>query len=373
MTTLIPRFQMDGRTLAHRRRHWVPSVPFGIIFATCLAAMAGVPVAVAGECANPRALSVSRTVTIDAAGGPRYGHQQYKDNDFLKQKEIVLTFDDGPLRRNTKSVLEALAAHCTKATFFMVGRQAVADPDMVKEIAKRGHSLANHTWSHQNLGARNTDRAIAEIELGISAVKAAAGAPVLPFFRFPYLSDPKRMIAYLKARDVGMFSIDVDSYDYRTRSGDEVHRKIISQLESRGQRGILLFHDIQGSTARGLRPLLDDLAARGYKVVHLTSKTPVRSLPEYDEEAQRLLAKRNYMANSKPLATRSFTWQMPAPGADDDIVDRVRQKAAQRQAQVAKPPQPSPIAAPPTVVPPAPAPSLPKDEVPDWRRAIFER
>jgi len=331
----------------------------------------------AADCASSRALGVARTVDIDTTGGPRYGHQQYKDIDFLKPKEIVLTFDDGPLRRNTRAVLDALAAHCTQATFFMVGRQAVADPDMVKEVAKRGHSLALHTWSHMNLGAQRTDRAVAEIELGLSAVKVAAGdARVLPFFRFPYLSDPKRMMSYLKARDVGMFSIDVDSYDYRTSSGAEVHRKIMSQLEARGQRGILLFHDIQGSTARGLRPLLDDLAARGYKVVHLTSKSTAKSLPEYDDEAKRLLEKRNYMAASKPLATRSFTWQMPAPGADDDIVERVAKRRAEGRQTAQAAPQPASVATsspPAAVTPPPPTQTARPLETPDWRKAIFER
>ena len=333
----------------------------------------------AADCANPRALGLERTVTVDTAGGPMYGHQQYKDIDFLKPKEVVLTFDDGPLRRNTRAVLEALEAHCTKATFFMVGRQAVADPKMVKEVASAGHTIALHTWSHLNLATHRTDRAIAEIELGLSAVKAAAGdARVLPFFRFPYLSDPKRMKAYLKARDIATFSIDVDSYDYRTRSGSEVHRKIMSQLESRGQRGILLFHDIQSSTARGLKPLLDDLAKNGYKIVHMSSSKTVQSLPEYDEEAKRLLEKRSYTVASKPLVTRTFTWQMPAPGEDDNLADRVRKsRTAGSQSPTGPTPQPAATPAPAQQgstpdVPPTIRSARPVQET-DWRRAIFER
>ncbi|HEY5827687.1 MAG TPA: polysaccharide deacetylase family protein, partial [Hyphomicrobiaceae bacterium] len=110
------------------------------------------------------ALGTSRTVEVDTSKGPLYGFQ-YKDQNFLGDGEVVLTFDDGPLRSYTVPVLEALAAHCTKATFFVVGRMAVADPEMVKEYDRRGHTIGTHTWSHVNLRAASPARARAEIEL----------------------------------------------------------------------------------------------------------------------------------------------------------------------------------------------------------------
>ena len=93
-----------------------------------------------GQCPNPNALGVSRTVEIDTTGGPGFGFEQYKAHDFLLLKEVVLTFDDGPLAGQHPAVLEALAEHCTKATFFPIGKQALWQP----EILKRGAQARPH-------------------------------------------------------------------------------------------------------------------------------------------------------------------------------------------------------------------------------------
>ena len=159
----------------------------GLGLACGVLAGALVPAAAQEACIpGPNALGVSRVAEIDTSAGPRFGFQ-YKEQDILADGEVVLTFDDGPLRAYTKPVLEALAAHCTKATFFVVGRMAVADPEMVREYARRGHTVGTHTWSHANLHASTPLKARAEIELGFSAVQQALGKPVAPFFRFPYL------------------------------------------------------------------------------------------------------------------------------------------------------------------------------------------
>ncbi len=215
-------------------------------------------------CQAARPLGVARTIEVDAARGPRFGHQQYKDLNVLNDREVILTFDDGPLRPYTRPVLDALDAHCTRATFFMVGRMAAADPEMVKEVARRGHTVANHTWSHRNLRTANAGAQRQEIELGVSMVRRTAGVPIAPFFRFPYLSDPQGAQQYLAGRNIAMFSIEVDSNDYRTKDPQIVHRNVMNQLVAQG-KGIILFHDIQPSTAGALRRLLDDLAA-GRKV-----------------------------------------------------------------------------------------------------------
>jgi peptidoglycan/xylan/chitin deacetylase (PgdA/CDA1 family) len=220
-------------------------------------------------------------------------------------------------------VLEALAAHCTKATFFLVGRMAAADPEMVQEYVKRGHTVGAHTWSHANLQALSQPKARAEIELGFSIVHQALGKAPAPFFRFPYLRDAQSAIGYLHGRHVGMFSIDIDSKDYRTSDGSAVHRKVIGDL-ARMRKGIILFHDIQPSTARALPGLLAELKAKGYRIVHLQPKAPLATIPEYDLLAQQELARRGKIINGQPLARRALTWPMtegaapaepPAPAA----------------------------------------------------------
>jgi peptidoglycan/xylan/chitin deacetylase (PgdA/CDA1 family) len=72
------------------------------------------PVEAVSSCAgNPNALGISRVVEIDTTGGPGFGFEHFKSHDFLREGEVVLTFDDGPWPKNTQAVLAALAAHCT--------------------------------------------------------------------------------------------------------------------------------------------------------------------------------------------------------------------------------------------------------------------
>jgi peptidoglycan-N-acetylglucosamine deacetylase len=272
--------------------------------------------AASATCANPKALGVSRIVEIDTANGPRLGHQQYRDVEFLSEGEVVLTFDDGPLRPYTQPVLDALSQHCTMATFFIVGQQALHDPAMVKEIARRGHTVGTHTWSHQNLKKLTPLKARAEIELGFSAVQQALGKPVAPFFRFPYLSDPKSMLGHLQTRGIGAFSIEVDSNDYKSPDPDLLIRTVMSQLADK-RKGIVLMHDIQVSTARAMPNLLTQLKAKGYRVVHLRSAAPATTLPDFDAAAKSPASRAKIASSTQPeTQTRVIEGVAGAPAVD---------------------------------------------------------
>jgi|RhiMethySRZTD1v2_1073278.scaffolds.fasta_scaffold173294_3 peptidoglycan/xylan/chitin deacetylase (PgdA/CDA1 family) len=274
----------------------------------CCMLAGGTASSLAQETCAPGAnvLGTSRTIEVDTASAPRFGFQ-YKEIDLLAEGEVVLTFDDGPLRAYTRPVLEALAVQCVKATFFLVGRMAVADPEMVQEVARQGHTVGIHTWSHQKLSALSPQRARAEIELGFSAVQQALGQPVAPFFRFPYLADSGPMTAHLRDRQVAIFSIDVDSKDFRTRDPGHVHGRVMGDL-ARKRKGIILFHDIQPSTARALPGLLSDLKARGYRIVHLQPKAAATTVADFDAMAQQQLDQRRASAQARPMARRAFTW-----------------------------------------------------------------
>jgi hypothetical protein len=189
----------------------------------------------------------------------------------------------------------------------MVGRMAVADPDMVREVASRGHTVGAHTWSHAKLQGLAPDKAKDEIELGFSAVAQALHGQPAPFFRFPYLRPTAAAMAYLKTRNVASFTIDVDSRDFRTRDGEAVKRTVLAQLAG-ARKGILLFHDIQPSTAHALSGILAELKKRGFKVVHLVPKATAATLPEYDAQAERLIAHRSVTAARDPMASRAVTW-----------------------------------------------------------------
>lgn len=258
---------------------------------------------------DPKFLGVSRIVEIDTAGGPEFG-AGHTANDFLQDHEVVLTFDDGPLRPYTRPVLKALADECTKATFFMVGRMAAADPAMVKEVAAQGHTIGTHTWSHKNLKPLGLVRGRQELEMGVSAVAKAKETPVAPFFRFPYLSESRSMISYAKTRNIAVFSIDIDSKDYTTRNPADVHRRVMNGL-AQNKKGIILFHDIQRSTAGALKGLLAELRQKGFKVVHVVPKGSLDTIASYDGAATNEVASKTGEAAANPMAQRSVTWTMP--------------------------------------------------------------
>mgnify|MGYP000677235884 FL=1 len=240
--------------------------------------------AIADEaCPNPdKALGVSRIIEIDASAGPLFGEftKYEKEPRFLGPKEVVLTFDDGPMPKYTKPILEALDKYCTKATFFYVGRMAMAYPDMVKEVMGRGHTMGTHTWSHpMNMRRRSLDSAKDQIERGFAAVSLAAGEPIAPFFRFPGLSDSGPMLDYLQKRGIAAFTVDVVSNDSYISSPQRLIQRTLAHVE-RQNGGIILFHDIKSSTARALPTILAELKKRGFKVVHLRSKTEFEPLPK---------------------------------------------------------------------------------------------
>ena len=232
---------------------------------------------------NPDALGISRTVQIDTTGGPGFGFEHFKTHDFLKAGEVVLTFDDGPWPDNTRAVLAALARHCLKATFFPIGKHITYHPEILRQVAAAGHTIGSHTWSHADLSKKSFDDAKAEIEKGISAVHwALEGVPSAPFFRFPDLKHPPEMVTYLGERNIAIFSTDIDSFDFKMHKPEQVIKSVLEKLQKHG-KGIVLMHDFQRHTAEAIGTLLDQLKLNGYKIVHMTAKDNVKTLPEYDE------------------------------------------------------------------------------------------
>lgn len=230
---------------------------------------------------NPNALGVSRTVEIDTTGGPGFGFEHFKQHDFLRNNEVVLTFDDGPWPVNTPAVLRALAAHCVKATFFPIGKHANWYPEILRQVEEAGHSIGSHTWSHVDLSKKSLQEAKDEIEKGLSAVKLALSAPATPFFRFPALKHPPELVTYLGERGIGIFSTDMDSFDFTARKPERVVSNVLAKLKKHG-KGIVLLHDFQQHTAQAVPELLNQLKANGYKIVHMKAKDPAKSIASYD-------------------------------------------------------------------------------------------
>jgi peptidoglycan/xylan/chitin deacetylase (PgdA/CDA1 family) len=237
-------------------------------------------------CANPNAMGVARVVEIDTAGGPGFGSQHFKSYDFLRDHEVVLTFDDGPWLGHTQAVLKALADQCLKATFFSIGKHATYYPEILKMVVAAGHTVGSHTWSHADLVAvikkKGLDAAKEEVEKGASAVHLMSGAQIAPFFRFPDLRHPPEMLTYLGERNIATFSTDIDSWDFKIKKPDELVKSLMGKVTKAG-KGIILMHDFQKVTSIALPQILGQLQKNGFKVVHMVPKGTLTTLPQFDE------------------------------------------------------------------------------------------
>jgi peptidoglycan/xylan/chitin deacetylase (PgdA/CDA1 family) len=249
----------------------------GIVACATSACLAGQ--AAAAECpGNPDALGVERVITVDPTEHGRIGTMQYPESLPLNDKEVVLTFDDGPLPPYSTRVLQTLAAECVKATFFLVGRQARAYPEMVRRVYNEGHTVASHSQNHPLIFTR-LPRAAAEqeIEHGIASAAAALGddRALAPFFRFPGLGRSQAIETYLASRGIMVWSADFPADDWTHISSKLVMARALERLTRKG-KGVLLLHDIQPATALMLPQLLRELKARGFHVVHVVPAGPDR-------------------------------------------------------------------------------------------------
>ena len=284
--------------------------------ALLLGIAAGPAFAAAKEgCANPNAIGVARTVEIDTTGGPGFGFEHYKANDFLQQKEVVLTFDDGPQKFSTEAILAALADQCVKATFFSIGKMALGYPEIIREVSKAGHTIGTHTWSHQAIRKLKTfEEGRDEIERGVSAVKRAVGGPIAPFFRYPTLVDTPESLAHLGKRKMAMFSTDIDSFDFKIQSAESIVKTVMSKLDKQG-KGIVLMHDIHKTTAKAVPLLLAELKAKGYRIVHMRAKGEVKTLAEYDAMIEKDAKGLPVAGAERPVSSFVKTVEGPAPEA----------------------------------------------------------
>jgi len=242
----------------------------------CLSiAIAFAPPAVgAASCpGNPDALGTARTIAIDAKSMPRIGRKQFLSTLPLQAKEVVLTFDDGPWPSTTPKVLDALKSECVRATFFLLGRNALANPQIVRRALAEGHSMGHHSYSHPLLNRMPIAKAEAEIDRGIAADELALygaqrSTPTTPFFRFPGFASNGALLDRMSERGMVVFGADVWASDWEPMSPEQELHLILSRIQRLG-RGIVLFHDTKAQTAQMLPGLLRELKRQGYSIVHV--------------------------------------------------------------------------------------------------------
>jgi peptidoglycan/xylan/chitin deacetylase (PgdA/CDA1 family) len=231
-------------------------------------------------------LGTSRTMTIGAPNGLEVGLKTYPQTLKLDDHEVILTFDDGPLAETTGKVLDALQAECVRATFFLIGQNAAANPHLVRRQIREGHTVAHHTWSHPSITMRGLpdEAARADIMKGIAADEHAAygqaatpQTPHVPFFRFPGFADTKPLLSWLSSQNLAVFGADLWASDWLEMTPEAELKLIMSRLDAVG-RGIVLFHDTRPSTAAMLPDFLRELKAHDYRVVHIVPGTDAPEL-----------------------------------------------------------------------------------------------
>ncbi|HLH11351.1 MAG TPA: polysaccharide deacetylase family protein [Methylovirgula sp.] len=244
-------------------------------------------------------LGTERVLALSTKGGFAVGLKSYPRSLDLADHEVVLTFDDGPWPKTTPLVLAALAHECVRATFFLIGRNAEAYPNLVRRELAQGETIGHHTYSHPILRLLSETKAQENIEKGFvaddkAAYGSAGAAPKVPFFRFPGFADTPTLVHWLESRDIGIFGADLWAADWLNMTPDEERKVILARLDKAG-RGILLLHDTKASTAAMLPALLRDLKARGYKIVDIVpgdGRPAFRNAPPgWKSEIEAILAK----------------------------------------------------------------------------------
>jgi len=242
-----------------------------VIAAMALSVMAGTA-AQAAECPRKDALGTSRVLSVDAATTPRVGLKSFPQTLPLQDREVVLTFDDGPWPGTTPKVLAALARECVRATFFLIGRSASAHPELVRRIAAQGHTIGHHTWSHPNIKYMKPDAAVADIDKGFAAVEKAlhgtTTTPTTPFFRYPYFEMTPATLDLLQKRGIAVFGADLWASDWEPMKPAQQLKLLIERLQI-ARKGIILLHDPKAQTAAMMPAFLRYLRANHYRVVHL--------------------------------------------------------------------------------------------------------
>src|SRR5438477_3216122 len=177
---------------------------------------------------------------------------------------IAMTFDDGPSAALTPKLLDILAAHHIKVTFFVLGEMVAEHPEILARAAREGHEIANHSWSHPNLDKMSQEGVRSQLQRTDDEIKSTTGKrPTL--FRPPYGSITEREKRWIHDEfgyDIILW--DVDPLDWK-RPGPAVVRNRI--LKETRPGSIVLSHDIHPGTIEAMPSTFDELEAKGFKFV----------------------------------------------------------------------------------------------------------
>jgi len=237
-----------------------------LLSALCMAPLFMAYSALSQSC-GPEALGTERNIVLPATADIYGGNHTHP---VLQKGEIILTFDDGPRPESTLKVLAALKAECAKATFFEVGNNISAHPDVTLKVLADGHTIGTHAFIHRSQSELSPEDQIADFNAARYIARMTLKDNLAPYYRYPNLVETPTISQLAKSQGIDIISVDVAIDDWvPNQSPDMLEKRLIERLEAQGNKGIILMHDAQDQTAAALPQLLKALTAHGYKVVHL--------------------------------------------------------------------------------------------------------
>lgn len=174
--------------------------------------------------------------------------------------KIALTFDDGPSAKYTGILLDGLKERGVKATFFLIGENAKAQPELVKRMDEEGHLIGNHTYHHVQIGKLPEEQAIEEVEQTDAVIYQITGKHT-EYMRPPF-GQWKKNLEYKMQIIPVLWSID--TLDWTTENEEEIVNRVVTDV---GEGDIILMHDCYASSVNAALRIVDYLQTEGFELV----------------------------------------------------------------------------------------------------------
>lgn len=186
------------------------------------------------------------------------------------KKNVIFTFDGGSGVQSADKILEALAKHHVKGTFFLTGKMVEAHSDLVRRITVLGHEVFNHTYDHKDLTTLSDDQITEELTKTEDVFQNRVGVSSRPYFRAPYGARDDRVLRVAAKNGYQSIYWTVDALDWKEPDGEtmeQVKNRVISKV---APGAIYLMHLGDTITGKILDELLTIIESRGYKITSLT-------------------------------------------------------------------------------------------------------
>lgn len=211
-----------------------------------------------------------KTGWLELDGEDYFFDDSGKYDETKKRPMVALTFDDGP-GEHTEELLDCLTKNNAKATFFMLGPNAAAFPDVVKDLKDAGMELGNHTYDHWNLTSLDSESVVSQITRTNDAISSAAGVPAT------VMRPPGGAYNESVQAAVGMPVImwSIDTKDWATKSEDQTYQVTVDNVKD---GSIVLMHDIHEWSVKAAIRAIPELVEQGYKLVTVSELAEAKGI-----------------------------------------------------------------------------------------------